>query len=483
LHGASKGDRRGLVPAFRKPFLMGECPKRGESIWKSFGETPRTPSRPRTGRCSAFRVTSARSTCSGLLAGFRWVDRTVDELGFPVVNATKEVAVQDPNAEPNPGASKEPPASDSPPATAGGPAGARADGSQATDEGAGAAASGVVTPAKTSMNGNPVVEWFWQGGAVKALLARGTTLTKRGQELLRRARLAHELGTRVLEPPEPLPSGNGDAIACELYRESIEWSLAAHQEQGSGTAEGGTLKAERMNWAQLWEAADPAFLSRAAGKGVEISKLREELMGRSFRDFADLDSSEQARLARTLRLFSEGLTNALDSAQNELDRLWLRRVVRMGGALLAVGLLILVVVRSSAWLQMSKDLAPHAEWTSSSVYDPEPGCKSPEQECGSSPNFFIATHEEDNPWLMFDLKSTKSLSGVQVENRLDCCYERAFPLVVEVSDDAKTWKEVARRTSDFSTWKTSFDTVQTRYVRFRILKRTNLHFSRVMLLP
>src|SRR5690606_19349381 len=137
----------------------------------------------------------------------------------------------------------------------------------------------------------------------------------------------------------------------------------------------------------------------------------------------------------------------------------------------------------STWSEAEADLARDAMWRASSVYGPEPGCKPPAQECASSPNFFIATNEEENPWLVFDLESPKSVSAVRVDNRIDCCQDRANPLVIEVSDDEKTWKEVARRTSDFNTWKATFPTVKTRYVRLRILKKTNLNLSRVRILP
>lgn len=342
---------------------------------------------------------------------------------------------------------------------------------------------GVVTPKPNTPGvGGAVLEWFWQGRAVQAVRARGTTLTPRGQELLRRARLAHELGGRALEPQEPLPSGNGDAIACELYRESLEWSLAAHQEQGVGTTKSSSISTSR-DLGELWDAADPTFLTKMAGKGPEASKLRGEVVGRTFRDFAELESAEQARLGRALRLSAENATTALDATQNELDRIWLRRVVRLGALALAVVALVILISKTTSWAETGKDLASDADWSVSSLYVAEPGCPAPSQECAASPNFFIHTNQEESPWLMFDMKAPKSISAVRVDNRLDCCYDRAIPLIVEVSDDAKTWKEVARRTTDFSSWKAEFPTTRTRYVRLRIPKLTNLHFSRVRLLP
>lgn len=328
---------------------------------------------------------------------------------------------------------------------------------------------------------NKVVEWFWLGDAMRRVHARGSTLTPRGRELLRRARLAAEVGSRTLEPPDPFPSGAADAIACELYRESIEWSLAAHQQQGV-TPSATPKLAATADLRTLLDEAKPEFLAKAAGDEAALANLRKHLEGKGYRDFAELDSSAQTRVARDLRLFAEALTTSLDKTQNELDKLWLKRLLRIGLFVAALGALVFFL-NSMSLGESSADLTADAEWTASSYYGPEPGCKSPAQECAESPNFFIATEEQDEPWLLFDLKTSKKISGVRVENRIDCCQDRAIPLVVEVSDDNKKWKEVARRTTDFQSWKENFDTVEARYVRLRILKRTNLNLSRVRILP
>ena len=388
--------------------------------------------------------------------------------------------IAEPNPEPTVGAGGEQPSSATG-TTEAEPAAAASD-SVATAEKGSSVASGVVAPAGKRGGFGRVLEWFWLGGAVKAVRARGTTLDARGQELLRRARVASELSTRALEPPEPLPSGSAEALACELYRESIEWSLAAHQteaRQAAKASESGT----KADLETLWNAADAEFLSKAAGGATNLAKLHEDVRGRTYREFADLDATEQNRIARSLRQFAEGLTNTLDATQNDLDRLWLKRLFRLGLLLGGVLGISFLVSEGLALSETGKDLAVTAGFTASSLYAAEPGCSSPKQECAGSPNFFIHTNEEHNPWLMFDLGAEKSFSGVRVENRLDCCYERANPVVVEVSSDAQKWQEVARRTSEFSSWKATFPKVKARYVKFSIPKRTNLHFSRVRILP
>ena len=91
--------------------------------------------------------------------------------------------------------------------------------------------------------------------------------------------------------------------------------------------------------------------------------------------------------------------------------------------------------------------------------------------------------EEIDPNIVFDLKKTQSVSGVRVVNRPDCCPGRGIPLVVEVSEDLKTWKEVARRSRDFSTWRVNFPKVKARYVKLHAPNKNILHLQQVRILP
>jgi hypothetical protein len=111
------------------------------------------------------------------------------------------------------------------------------------------------------------------------------------------------------------------------------------------------------------------------------------------------------------------------------------------------------------------------------------GCVSPAQQCAQSPNFFFHTTEEANPWLEFDLGATRSISRVRIENRRDCCSDRAVPLTVEVSTDGKNWKTVARQAEDFTSWSVSFGSVEARWVRLQTHRQTYLHLAEVRIWP
>lgn len=89
------------------------------------------------------------------------------------------------------------------------------------------------------------------------------------------------------------------------------------------------------------------------------------------------------------------------------------------------------------------------------------------------------TVQELSPWVEYDLQQPTQVKEVSVENRSDCCNERALPLVIEGSDDQASWRELARRTEPFSRTVISFPPVQTRYLRLRVDRTSYLHLEAV----
>jgi hypothetical protein len=329
--------------------------------------------------------------------------------------------------------------------------------------------------------------------APRQLNENSSLASRRCQVLLGRARLTAELAERVLRPAEPTEYGAADWVACELYREAIHWALSAHRElhQQSAAAiadaPAPTAELESGDLVTLWSSVDVELLARAAGSQVELSRLGSELLGRSFVHFAALEPKRQTDVAELLRRFTEGLLAPLDTLQHRLERIWtvrLARVLSVAAALaLALGVITLVAHKLLLRRDLQRDLSPQAAWTASSTY-PEAGCISPLQRCSGSPNYFFHTHADpEGPWLLFDFGSEKTLSAIFVENRIDCCFERAVPLVVAVSSDKRRWLPVARRDSTFKTWRESFSRVEARWVKLSAPPGSNFHLATVRLIP
>jgi hypothetical protein len=165
-----------------------------------------------------------------------------------------------------------------------------------------------------------------------------------------------------------------------------------------------------------------------------------------------------------------------------MDAVWFRRLLVLGGLLLVGVAMLAAVVFTRGWAEVRNDLAAGRPWRASSTYAVG-GCKSPQQACSESADYFFHTEEEDKPWVEIDLGATVSISSVRIDNRKDCCLERAAPLLVEVSTNQKRFREVLRKDDTFKSWKGEFEPVRARYVRISATRRTALHLARVRVLP
>jgi hypothetical protein len=328
------------------------------------------------------------------------------------------------------------------------------------------------------------IEWFWGGAAMAALRASRRVPSASTRELGRRARAAIELGRYALEPPQPSEHAPLEALACDLGAQGAYWALRARRSLDEQAAPGGdeTRGARHEDLSALLVQADPEVVARAAGGSEAAERLGSATAGKTFADYAELPPPEQARLARELLPFAEALCDELDTARADVERLWIRRTWRLGLAAVAVAALGWGATAGADKLEDARDLAKGKPWVASSRF-PSLGCTSPAQVCPNSEIYFFATVEQNDPSIEFDLGKPEKVSALRVFNRLDCCTDRAVPLVIETSLDHKTWKQVARHDEIFKVWKATFPTVQARWVKLHVPRKSLLHFTRVRILP
>jgi hypothetical protein len=148
--------------------------------------------------------------------------------------------------------------------------------------------------------------------------------------------------------------------------------------------------------------------------------------------------------------------------------------VRRGAGVAALVAVFLTLVGYGVHARATSkpDLLLHAASKTSSVYlsmDAE--------------NMSFCTDNDAEPWIEFDFGRPTSFSSMTIENRRDCCAERAVPLIVEVRSDGSEYKEVTRRAHAFKIWKPAFQTVTARFVRLRVPRKTYLHLMSVMAHP
>jgi len=138
-------------------------------------------------------------------------------------------------------------------------------------------------------------------------------------------------------------------------------------------------------------------------------------------------------------------------------------------ALLGAGFL------ASSWL--APDLAEGKGWSASSAWGPFPLAGAMIGDAPLDGRFH--TNDEPYPWVVVDLGKVHDVHAVKVDNRVNCCRERAVPLRIELSLDNVTFVRVAYRRALFESFTARFATRKARYVRLIVDRRSTLHLRRV----
>ena len=148
--------------------------------------------------------------------------------------------------------------------------------------------------------------------------------------------------------------------------------------------------------------------------------------------------------------------------------------------LLAVATLLIVLAVSAISQDFRarlfpRDLAQGRPWTASSA---DPGYAASGVGPSSDGPLFFHTTFLNHPSVEIDLGAEHVIRGILVENRSDCCQERALPLNVEIFDGS-AWQLVAQRRAAFATWKYDLGPVRARKVRLLHAGTDFLHLKRV----
>lgn len=312
-------------------------------------------------------------------------------------------------------------------------------------------------------------DWFWRGSALKRLRAELPEPGAHAETFAKRAHDSVELAKNSLAPEQPGEVGS-ESNACELHRQAGYWALCALLAQKEPA-----LRPEDSE--HIWDSLSEPLLAQAASSEGRVEALRRALREGSFVYFAELSPEEQALQLSELSKLSQLLLKKLAERSVAFDAVYLQRAWRLG----LLGLFALCLALTPAVLkkliEARSELSVGKPWRTSSNY--QGGCKSPAQQCPENTGYFFHTLDDATPWIEFDLGADQKISKVRVENRSDCCSDRADPLVIEVSSDQKHWRKVAHHEGDFTTWEAAFNPAKGRYLRIRLLKQGYLHFAAV----
>jgi hypothetical protein len=304
----------------------------------------------------------------------------------------------------------------------------------------------------------PVGDWILRTRALREARARAGGSSEEYRRAVDQVKMLAEVARRVAEPVEALPRGSRPAVLLALYRDAVYWALVADQARKAGAAGAPDLAA-------LWAASDQTLLQKAAGEEARLNLLRGALLERPTGESLKATEDEVA----AARLFVENLLWELDAPARTIERLQVQRWTRLTAI---VVVLVGAVIGVRAALRGPNLVGARVFKTSTSL----PECTAPNR----CVDVFFHTQPQNEPWIDFDLGSVKTVSRVEVRNRTDCCADRAVPLIVEVSLDDKTWKQVARRDTEFTDWKATFPKEKARHVRLRVPRSSTLHLEDVV---
>lgn len=250
-----------------------------------------------------------------------------------------------------------------------------------------------------------------------------------------------------------------------------------------------TAALERGRWLLFsWDAGpESVALAEARRALVEAATAALEALGHASLEQTDLSPAMAHRLGPVLDL-DRDLPEAL--ARGDLERLaevvegWVQRglgrrssTLRWTLGALAAGALVLLLLVVGGPLAHRGDLAYGRRWTASSSIRKD--LPSTGRIGEPIPLYLFHTKFEEQPWALIDLGAQRRIAEVSIVNRLDCCMERAIPLVVEVGADTQRWTEVARQTHPFVAWSAAFTPVEARYVRVRVARLSMLHLKSI----
>lgn len=291
-------------------------------------------------------------------------------------------------------------------------------------------------------------------------------MTGEQRACLQRAKVAFEMGELALSPGNAVRSGSAAALATNLFRQAIYWTLLTLEP---------TLREHAP--AEAWSRASSELRSKLAPEEAARNEL-ESVMRSTFVELGEAPLDGQRARAESLHRVAQRAVAQAQRVPWQLEWSKLKRLTRLGLAFVVLLVPIVVVV---ALLPGKPDLAKGKPWHVSSIGIE---CHPEKSDCGGvTTDILFHTKLEKDPWFEYDFGRPMEFSSLTIKNRSDFGPERAVPLVVEVSNDDKHFRQIARREDSFSTWKPSFTPQKARYLRLRVARESMLHLEGVQVHP
>jgi len=93
--------------------------------------------------------------------------------------------------------------------------------------------------------------------------------------------------------------------------------------------------------------------------------------------------------------------------------------------------------------------------------------------------FAFSTDEEDNPFIIIDLKKVVTIKKIEIQNRLVSIQDRAKTLTIWVSKDKTEWKEIWKAPKVEINWSIDTNTPKVQFVKIGLTEKNYLHLNKV----
>jgi F5/8 type C domain len=192
-----------------------------------------------------------------------------------------------------------------------------------------------------------------------------------------------------------------------------------------------------------WQAVNSVVDDWAPLAPADVECVREVLVARDLLALDRLSPQEALRRSAAFRAALQRLFRFIEPRSPR--RIKRERLARQAiAALLACALLVTLVVR---WARPA-NLALHrpVQSTPTAYQTTAEGAVDGEKNGA----FGFHSQDVDSPQLTIDLEKPRHIVEVKVFGRGDCCFDQSVPLVLEVSSDGTSFRQLSERTSPFS---------------------------------
>jgi hypothetical protein len=322
----------------------------------------------------------------------------------------------------------------------------------------------------------PLHEFFTLRRAEETIRAYGPEQHERVRAHFRAAERRRFAGRRIgMNPAHSLS-------AALLLRDAVSHYLFALDAARRGAAvpglSFGALDVLDLSAAMPDIPPNPADVGRPVIGPTDDERVRAALTSRDPLYFDRLSAEDVERARWALDRGASMLRRRIEP--RTLGHVRRVRWARAAAAIVLLGGALIAAIRAvAAPVDVARGKPVHA---SSYHVNPPDGHELVDGEIGTG--FGVHTSTEDNANVVIDLVDSYRIATVKVYNRVDGWFDDILPLVVEVSMDGTTYREIGRREEHFGTrppWiiDTRAHPEPARYVRLRVPRHGYIALSEV----